>query len=277
MPSVTVILPTWNRAKWLETAIESVLKQTFQDFELIVVDDASTDSTAEIFNHYSGKISTIIFADNLGVSAARNAAISISDSEWIAFLDSDDFWHPEKLQKQINQTIIRQDISIHFTDEIWIRNGNWINPKKKHQKREGWIFQPSLAMCLMAPSTVLLRRELLEVHGLFDEKLPVCEDYDLWLRLCAHHPVGLLKEKLMTRYGGHPDQLSHSIWGIDRYRIQSIIKILKTEILRPKDKSAAIRMLQKKCCILINGFKKRNNMKEAQNYENIIKNFEFSI
>jgi len=276
MPSVTVILPTWNRAEWLETAIESVLKQTFHDFELIVVDDASTDSTAEILDHYSGKISTIIFEENLGVSAARNAAIVNSDSEWVAFLDSDDYWHPEKLQKQIKQTIIQQRIPIHFTDEIWIRNGIRVNPKKKHKKLEGYIFQQSLALCLMAPSTVLLRRELLEVHGMFDERFPVCEDYDLWLRLCAHHPVGLLDEKLMTRHGGHADQLSKSVWGIDRYRVQSITKILTTERLRPEDQSAAIRMLQKKCRILIHGFNKRYNLREVQNYEKIIKHFEFT-
>ena len=276
MPSVTVILPTWNRAEWLKTAIDSVLKQTFRDFELIVVDDASTDSTAKILEHYYGKINTIIFTENLGVSAARNEAISKSDSEWVAFLDSDDLWHPEKLQRQINQTKLRQGIPIHFTDEIWIRNGIRVNPKKKHQKQEGWIFQQSLALCLMAPSTVLLRRELLEVHGLFDERLPVCEDYDLWLRLCAHNPVALLNEKLMTRHGGHMDQLSQSDWGIDRYRVQSINKILKTEILRPEDQSAAIQMLQKKCRILIHGFKKRNNNKEIRNYENIINYFEFT-
>lgn len=137
MPSVTVILPTWNRAEWLETAIESVLTQTFRDYELIVVDDASTDSTAEIFERYSGKISSIIFAENRGVSAARNAAVLKSDSEWIAFLDSDDYWHPEKLQKQIEQTKIRQGFPIHFTDEIWISNGIRVQTRKKRQYKNG--------------------------------------------------------------------------------------------------------------------------------------------
>ena len=125
----------------------------------------------------------------------------------------------------------------------------------------------------MAPSTVLLRRELLEVHGMFDERLPVCEDYDLWLRLCAQHPVALLNEKLMTRHGGHADQLSQREWGIDRYRVQSINKILKTEILKPDDRLAAIRMLQKKCSILIQGFHKRDNLEEVRNYEKIISQF----
>ena len=271
MPKITAILPTWNRAEWLEKSIQSVLDQTFGDFELVVVDDASTDSTAEIIERYSGKIRTIVFSENRGVSAARNAAISTSDSEWIAFLDSDDFWHPDKLQKQIAQTKMRPACPLHFTDEIWIRNGVRVNPKKKHQKKEGWIFQPSLALCLMAPSTVILRRELFEVHGLFDENLPVCEDYDLWLRLTAQHPVALLDEKLMTRHGGHADQLSRSDWGIDRYRVQSIQKILKTESLRPEDRTAAIRMLIEKCGILAKGFRKRGNLKEVEKYEKIIR------
>ena len=271
MPKITAILPTWNRAEWLEKSIQSVLDQTFGDFELVVVDDASTDSTAEIIERYSGKIRTIVFSENRGVSAARNAAIKNSDSEWIAFLDSDDFWHPDKLQKQIAQTKMRPACPLHFTDEIWIRNGVRVNPKKKHQKKEGWIFQPSLALCLMAPSTVILRRELFEVHGLFDESLPVCEDYDLWLRLTAQHPVALLNEKLMTRHGGHADQLSRSDWGIDRYRVQSIQKILKTESLRPEDRTAAIRMLIEKCGILAKGFRKRGNLKEVEKYEKIIR------
>ena len=270
MPQVTVILPTWNRADWLQKSIESVLVQTFRDFELVVVDDFSTDSTAEILAAYSGKIRSIFLTKNRGVSVARNAAISTSDSEWIAFLDSDDFWHPEKLQKQIAQTKNRPECPIHFTDEIWIRKGVRVNPKKKHQKKEGWIFKPSLELCLISPSTVLLRRELFEIHGLFDETLPICEDYDLWLRLTAKHPVALLNEKLMTRHGGHADQLSRSDWGIDRYRVQSIRKILKTESLRPEDRLAAIQMLQKKCRILANCFRKRGNLKEVEKYEKII-------
>ena len=273
MPQVTVILPTWNREKWLKTSIESVLSQTFQDFELIVVDDASTDSTGKILESYSGKIKTILLPENLGVSAARNTAIVQSDSNWIAFLDSDDYWHAEKLEKQIKQTILRPEHQIHFTDEIWIRNGIRVNPKNKHRKREGRIFKPSLALCLMAPSAVMLHRELLERHGMFDDSLPVCEDYDLWLRLTAYHPVALLNEKLMTRHGGHSDQLSRKLWGIDRFRVQSLHKILSQEDLRSGDRSAAIRMLRKKCEILIKGFRNRGNMEEIRVYQNITQKF----
>ena len=273
MPQVTVILPTWNRAKWLKKSVESVLSQTFQDFELIVVDDASTDSTEEILESYSGKIRSIFLPENLGVSAARNYAIVQSDSKWIAFLDSDDFWHTEKLEKQIKQTKIFPEYRIHFTDEIWIRNGIRVNPKNKHRKREGWIFKPSLTLCLMAPSTVMLRRELLERHGMFDDSLPVCEDYDLWLRLTAYHPVALLNEKLMTRHGGHADQLSRKLWGIDRFRVQSLQKILIQENLRPGDRTAAVRILREKCKILIKGFRNRGNMKEIRVYQKVIQKY----
>jgi len=273
MPQVTVILPTWNRAEWLITSIESVLSQTFQDFELIVVDDASTDSTGKILESYSEKIRRILLPENLGVSAARNTAIVQSDSKWIAFLDSDDYWHAEKLEKQIKQTRLCPEYKIHFTDEIWIRNGIRVNPKYKHRKREGWIFKPSLAFCLMAPSTVMLHRELLEKHGMFDETLPVCEDYDLWLRLTAFYPVALLNEKLMTRHGGHVDQLSRKLWGIDRFRVQSLQKILSQENLRIGDRTAAIWMLRKKCEILIKGFRNRGNMKEIRVYQNIAQKY----
>ena len=273
MPQITVVLPTWNRAKWLKTSIESVLSQTFQDFELIVVDDASTDNTDEILESFSGKIRTIFLNENLGVSAARNKAILQSDSKWISFLDSDDYWHAEKLEKQIKQTRLFPKHHIHFTDEIWIRNGIRVNPKNKHRKRQGWIFKPSLALCLMAPSTVMLRRGLLERHGMFDEALPVCEDYDLWLRLTAYHPVALLNEKLMTRQGGHSDQLSRKLWGIDRFRVHSLQKILSEENLRPEDRTAAIRMIRKKCEILIKGFRNRGKMEEIRVYQNISHKF----
>ena len=274
--NISAVIPTFNRGYCLLRAINSILAQTTPVDEIIIVDDGSDDKTydllikSELFD-MAGRVPTIryLYQENKGVSAARNAAVKNCDSEWIAFLDSDDFWHPHKLQKQIAQTVIRAKCPIHFTDEIWIRNGVRVNPKKKHQKLEGWFFKPSLELCLMSPSTVLLRRELFDVHGLFDETLPICEDYDLWLRLTAQHQVALLNEKLMTRHGGHADQLSLSEWGIDRYRVQSIIKILKTEKLSPEDRSATKVVLRKKCEIIINGFRKRGKLQEVERYEKI--------
>ncbi len=250
MPRVSVILPSYNRSQSVGLAVESVLKQSFRDFELCVVDDGS---------------------ENAGVSHARNCGIRSTDSEWIAFLDSDDVWHPQKLEKQIDATSERPEHLLHFTDEIWNRNGKRINPKLRHQKREGWIFQPSLELCLMAPSTVMLKRELLEQCGLFDEELPVCEDYDLWLRITAHHQVSFLNEALMTRSGGHADQLSRKYWGMDRFRVQSLKKILANVPLRKEDEMATRRVLKKKCEILLNGFRKRGKTEEISYYESLIK------
>ena len=132
------------------------------------------------------------------------------------------------------------------------------------------IIKPSLELCLISPSSVILKRKLLEVHGMFDETLPVCEDYDLWLRLTFRYQVALLNQKLMTRHGGHSDQLSKSDWGIDRYRIKSIKKILDNEDLVAKDIVAAKKVLKKKCKILINGFQKRDNMREVEYYAKLI-------
>ena len=122
MPLITVVLPTWNRVEWLEQSINSVLEQTFKDFELFIVDDGSTDSTYEVLENYHRKIRPIVFHENFGVSKARNAAISKSDSEWVAFIDSDDYWHSTKLQNQIEYFKVFPICPIHFTDEIWIRN-----------------------------------------------------------------------------------------------------------------------------------------------------------
>ena len=270
MPRVSVILPSYNRSQSVGLAVESVLKQSFRDFELCVVDDGSEDDTVEILDSILGSFNTLRLKENVGVSHARNYGIRSTDSEWIAFLDSDDVWHPQKLEKQIDATFDRPEHLLHFTDEIWIRNGKRINPKLRHQKREGWIFQPSLELCLMAPSTVMLKRELLEQCGLFDEELPVCEDYDLWLRITAHHQVSFLNEALMTRSGGHADQLSRKYWGMDRFRVQSLKKILANVPLQKEDEMATRRVLKKKCEILLNGFRKRGKTEEISYYESLL-------
>ena len=272
MPLISVILPTFNRSQSVGLAVESVLSQSFSDFELCVVDDASLDATKEVLDSFEGAFESIHLPENGGVSKARNSGINATDSEWIAFLDSDDIWHNQKLEKQISAASERPDHFLHFTDEIWIRNGLRINPKRRHQKLEGWIFQPSLELCMMAPSTVMLKRELLEKCGLFDENLQVCEDYDLWLRITAHHQVALLNEALMTRHGGHADQLSRKYWGMDRFRVQSLKKILANVSLHKEDEIAARRVMRKKCKILLKGFRRRNKLDEVRYYESLLQN-----
>lgn len=277
MPAITAIIPTHNRASWLRESVESVLNQSYQDFELVVVDDGSTDQTPEILSAYAQQCQVLTHSQNQGVSAARNTAIRQTDSDWVAFLDSDDQWLPQKLERQMQMIGMNPEICVNFTDEIWIRNGKRVNPKKKHEKKQGWIFQPSLSLCLMAPSTILIRRDVLEVTGLFDETLPVCEDYDLWLKITARFPVHLLNEKLMIRHGGHEDQLSSRMWGNDRFRVQSLQAILHHVPLSSDDRIKATEKLIEKCKILIIGFEKRKNLEQIAHYQNIIESHQGNL
>ncbi len=221
---ISVVIPTYNRATLVRRAIDSVLAQTRQADEIIVVDDGSHDDTAKVLQSYADKISLIV-QDNLGVSAARNRGIKAATSEWIAFLDSDDIWYPQKLAQQIAWHQSHPDILWSHTAEIWLRNGREIRQKRHHAKPEGACFKENLSFCKIAPSSVIVHRSLFEKVGTFDEILPVCEDYDLWLRFLRHFPIGLVYEPLVVKYAGH-QQLSFSGYIMDYYRIGALLKHL---------------------------------------------------
>jgi len=224
MPAVSVIIPTFNRRKFVREAIDSVLAQDFDDFELIVVDDGSTDGTAEALADYGNRI-RLIRQSNRGVSAARNTGIRASEAPLIALLDSDDLWRAGKLTAQTAFLRAHPDVLICQTEEIWVRNGLRVNPRRKHRKPSGDIFARSLELCLVSPSAVMMRRRLLDEVGLFDESLPACEDYDLWLRVACRHAVHRIDAPLIVKRGGHADQLSRRP-GLDRYRIRSLARLL---------------------------------------------------
>jgi len=263
-PQVSVIIPTYNRGWIIKEAVDSVLAQDYKGFELIVVDDGSTDSTSEILAAYGNDIK-VLFQENKGVSAARNRGIAEASGQFIAFLDSDDLWLPQKLSTQIeffNQT---PDALISQTEEVWIRNGFRVNPKKRHKKPSGMIFKPSLKLCLVSPSAVMIRRSLFDRVGGFDETLPACEDYDLWLRISCRFPVHLIDTPLIIKRGGHDDQLS-SMVGLDKFRIKAIEKIIKSGRLSNDQCRAAVKTLKEKCDIYAAGCRKRGREEEALYY-----------
>jgi glycosyltransferase involved in cell wall biosynthesis len=266
-PTVSVIIPTFNRAWCLAQAVDSVLAQRFEGFELIVVDDGSTDGTAELLESYGDAI-RVVRRENRGVSAARNAGIAAARAELIAFLDSDDLWLPDKLARQVEFFALHPEALICQTEELWVRNGRRVNPGKRHRKRGGMIFEPSLDLCLVSPSAVMARRKLFEQVGCFDENLPACEDYDLWLRVSCRLPVHLIAAPLIVKRGGHPDQLSRS-WGLDRYRIASILKVLAGGVLSEDQRRAAVRVLEDKCAVVAGGCRKRGRLDEAAYYEGL--------
>jgi glycosyltransferase involved in cell wall biosynthesis len=267
IPQVSVVIPTYNRAWCLREAVDSVLSQDFRDFELIVVDDGSTDPTPQLLEGYGPTI-RVLRQDNRGVSAARNAGIAAGRGALIAFLDSDDLWLPGKLERQVAFFDSQADALICQTEELWVRNGRRVNPGKRHRKRSGLIFEPSLELCLVSPSAVMVRRVLFERVGLFDEGLPACEDYDLWLRVSCRYPVHLIDSVLIVKRGGHSDQLSRS-WGLDRYRIAALLTLLDGGRLTSSQRRAAARILKHKCKVYAGGCRKRGRLAEAEHYEEL--------
>jgi GT2 family glycosyltransferase len=256
----------------LAEAVASVLGQTFVDYELIVVDDGSTDGSAARLASFAGKL-RIIRTAHRGVSAARNAGVSHSGGDYIAFLDSDDLWRPAKLARQFAYMKENPEIEICQTEEIWIRNAVRVNPKAIHRKPAGDVFFRSLELCLVSPSAVMLRRALFERLGGFDESLPVSEDYDLWLRIAVAQPIGLLSEPLVIKRGGHPDQLSRSIWGMDRYRVVALQKLLRGGLNGPR-REAVVQVLRQKLAILANGARKRGKIDQAEKFEGVLADFD---
>ncbi len=270
-PKVSVIIPTYNRAHLLREALDSLEKQTYRDFEVIVINDGSNDLTPDILKIYQSKINlrSLTFEENRGVSYARNRGIEKSSSPWIAFLDSDDLWYPKKLEVQMNYLKEHPDIQICQTEEMWIRDGKRVNPMKKHQKSGGDIFERCLELCVVSPSATIMSRALLEKVGPFDETLPVCEDYDLWLRISYRYKIEFIKEPLIIKRGGHSDQLSQAYSAMDYYRIQSIKNLLMNHPLNKKQAAQAIEELRIKCAIYSEGAKKRGKVEEARKIENL--------
>jgi glycosyltransferase involved in cell wall biosynthesis len=264
-PTISVVIPTLNRCHTLQRAIESILKQTSPAKEIIVVDNGSTDGT---FDMVRSNFSMVTYATEVksGVSAARNKGILIANSQWISFLDSDDAWLPTKLEKQIKACHKNNDMRLIHTDEIWYRKGKRVNQMKKHRKRGGNIFEYCLLLCCISPSSVLMRKDLVEDIGLFDEDLPACEDYDMWLRVTSKEPILYLDEPLTVKHGGHEDQLSSQFWGMDRFRVHSLEKILCNKLLTPSQEVAARKVMIGKINILIQGGIKRGNMEIVDIY-----------
>ena len=279
MIRISVIIPTYNRASFLSEAIPSVLEQdyfrncaTVPCFELWVIDDGSTDGTKDVVQSYAGKVK-YHFQPHQGVSAARNQGLRLSSGNFIAFLDSDDLWMANKMRSQISFMQAYPKTMVCYTEEVWMRNGVFVNPRKKHQKYSGWIFDKVLPLCLLSLSSALFRRDVFEVVGSFDESMLACEDYDLGIRLAQKYPIHLIDTPLIVKRGGHADQLSRQFWGMDRFRVYALEKALKMD-LTPEQECQVKRELVKKCQVLIQGFRKRNNLHEEKKYLSLVRKYQ---
>jgi len=259
--NISVIIPTFNRKETLKRAIQSVVMQSYTPYEIIVIDDGSNDGTKEWLKDNFPNVK-YIYQMNSGVSSARNKGIKFARGDWIALLDSDDEWLPSKLKDQANEIELNPAAKFLHTNEIWIRNGVRVNQMKKHKKYGGYIFEKCLDMCRISPSSVLIKKDIFDEIGMFDETLKVCEDYDLWLRFASKYPVHFLDQPLIKKYGGHSDQLSKVDDGIESYRIRSLKKIMNSGILNKKQKTITKDVLVKKMYIYAKGLEKRNKIRE---------------
>lgn len=224
---VSVIVPVRNRPQAVARAVRSVLAQTWTQWELLVVDDGSDDATPQVLRALAGEEPRlrVLTVPPRGVSHARNRGVEASQGEWIALLDSDDLWLPRKLEVQM-RFLAESGFAACQTEEIWVRHGRRVNPCRKHAKPAGWFLERAVDLCLVSPSAVVFSRSLWDEVGPFDEDLPACEDYALWLRLLQVAAVGLVPEALVVKTGGHADQLSRLFVGMDRFRLLGLRRAL---------------------------------------------------
>lgn len=263
---ISVVVPTFNCAPILPRALDSILGQSLPATELIVVDDGSQDDTEDLIRRRYPQVRYLKQA-NGGVSSARNRGIGAAGGDWIALLDSDDAWLPDKLAAQCATLRGQPNIRLCHTQEVWIRHGRRVNQMDKHAKSGGYIFRACLPRCVISPSAALLHRSLFDELGTFGEDLPACEDYDLWLRICATEPVAYVPEPQILKYGGHADQLSRKHWGMDRFRIRALEKIIGSGRLNAGDRAAACETFIRKAGILAAGARKRGYAERAAQYE----------
>ncbi len=259
--NISVIITTYNRPKLLSRALKSVLSQNHKPFEIIVVDDGSfckLDLPQEII---------YIKKQNGGISSARNVGIKRAKGELVAFLDDDDEWDIDKLKLQL-AFHEKNNAVMSYTDEQWIKDGKIINIPKKYQKHDKNIFKKCLSHCFIAPSSVLINKLIFNEIGLFDEGLEVCEDYDMWLKISSKYPVHLLDLPLIKKHAGAKEQLGFKYWGMDRFRIKSLLNLRK--IVQNADQKKAIDTeIKAKAKLLLKGAKKHNNKEMIKYYERL--------
>lgn len=275
MNPISVIIPTYNRANTLERALDSVLKQSFTGWELIICDDGSKDHSLELIANWikshdlnGRKVTVLQNESNRGVSYSRNRASTHANGSWLAFLDSDDEWLPDKLSLQMKWLSEHEwNVPLVHGEEIWIRNGVRVNPMKKHAKSGGRIFNRCVDLCCISPSAAVIKRKLLLELGGFREDFPVCEDYDLWLKVCSRFAVGFIETPIVKKFGGHADQLSASLPAMDYFRVKALIPYLESPNLSPDERRHVGQTIQKKCEILLRGYKRHNNVNKYDEVE----------
>ncbi len=239
MPKVSVIIPTYNREQFIVRAINSVLSQIYRDFEIIIVDDGSTDHTKNILDQFNGKIK-YIYQDNQGVSAARNRGIQESSGQYIAFLDSDDYWVPEKLTLQVDVLEKNPHIGIVYA-RMPILNEKGEKVGLKPARISGKNFKELMEVWGDLPtSTVMTRKECFNKAGMFDASLPPMEDIDMWIRISRFYDLYEIENKVLAYYHRHSEQIT-----ADKVKVYTGLIKIYTKILKNFDDAPQLLMIKR--------------------------------
>lgn len=273
-PFFTVIIPTYNRKSFLKIALDSVLSQTFKNYQIIVIDDGSRDQTGKLIKDYKVYPIDYYYQKNQGPASARNLGLSKSKGIYICFLDSDDRFRHDKLEITHNHIKKNPGYQIFHTEEIWFRRGKLLAQKKYHKKPSGYVFKEAIRLCSISMSTAAIKKEVFSQVGFFDPNLPACEDYEFWLRTTAKYPVYLIPKFLTIKEGGHPGQLSKKYPAMDKFRIYALEKLLKNKNLDRKKYELALSELKHKCQIYLAGAKKRKKSQEIEKYQFILSQYQ---
>lgn len=275
MDNVAIVIPVLNREVSLLAALDSVRQQTHSGAECVVVDDGSTESLVACREYVEREIPRgkwITLPENRGVAAARNAGVAATEARWISFLDSDDLWLPSKLEAQLAWHDANPDSRISQVEEAWFRNGAPVKKPTEWNPHEGDIFSHAIERCAISPSAVMIRRDLWEEQGGFDETFRVCEDYELWLRITAEENVGLVEREqpLVKKHAGHGDQLSN-FPAMDRHRVAILLRFLaRLDSDFPAGKRGLIcDAIRRKAGIVASGAKKRELVEREELFSEI--------
>jgi glycosyltransferase involved in cell wall biosynthesis len=230
-PLVSVIIPTYNREQYLRKALDSVLAQTYQRFEIIVVDDGSTDNTRTMLSAYQESV-RYVYQENQGISKARNTGIRNSHGDCIAFLDSDDYWLPEKTELQVALLQKHPEYGMVASRCSSVRlDGSF--REKNRPGTSGWVLENLFQANFIRTSAAIIRKECFHEVGLFDEELKECEEYDLWLRMASQYPIGFINKSLAV-YVDNAEGVSTDSLSGRLYRLKVLEKAYLKRKIPPK-------------------------------------------
>ena len=279
---VSVIVLTYNRAHMVSEAIDSILNQTFKDFELIVVDNESVDNTEEVIKSYTDERIRYFRHQNNGLVAVnRNYGISKANGEYIAFCDDDDLWMPEKLERQVKLLDLNKELGLVYSDSyIMDENGNLERDTSLSSSRllRGNVFDKLFQSNFIPMLTVMIRREVLSKVGGFDPKYIIAQDYDLWLRIAEHYPIDFTEEPL-AKYRIHGGSVSRNrelaineVFQLTEYWLEKKANLERGFRGKAKQKQANLHI-----SLMVYYFRNHQNQKAISESMNLIRLFPYSL